>query len=559
MSGAFTYPGVYIQELPSPVHTIVGVPTAITAIIGVAPRGPVDDPTPVSSPAEYRRTFGGDGTSPLDIAVGLFFQNGGGEAIIIRASAGAGAVARASGTLPDGKQLLASSAGAWGDDLSVQVDKTNIPAADQATKYNLTISYAPKDPVSKAIDQSSAITERYVGISTDANSPRALSRVISGSRLVVVETAAQAAAAAAAAVAGGAAAPAGGAAASAGGAAAPAGGAAAPAGGAAAPPPPPPPIGFGGGGDGVPTDKDIIGSPDKPSGAFAVIKHNTFFNLMVLTPASNTPAGDTTQAFDPVALGTVAKFCLDHRAMLIVDPPPDWTDVASATKGRDEFFTHFTNAPANAAVYFPRITVPDPRGGTIENIGPSPAIAGLYAATDAIRGVWKAPAGFTVGVGGISNLAFRMSDFENGLLNPLGVNCLRVLPIAGNVVWGARTMDGADVTASQWKYVPIRRLALFIEESLFRGTQWVVFEPNDEPLWAQVRLNVGAFMHTLFRQGAFQGTTAKDAYFVKCDKDTNPQADIDRGILNVIVGFAPLKPAEFVVIKIQQITGQIEV
>jgi phage tail sheath protein FI len=132
------------------------------------------------------------------------------------------------------------------------------------------------------------------------------------------------------------------------------------------------------------------------------------------------------------------------------------------------------------------------------------------------------------------------------------------MPIIGNVIWGARTLDGADVLASQWKYVPIRRLALFIEETLFRGTQWVVFEPNDEPLWAQIRLNVGSFMNTLFRQGAFRGASPRDAYFVKCDKDTTTQADIDRGIVNILVGFAPLKPAEFVVIQLQQIAGTLE-
>ena len=132
------------------------------------------------------------------------------------------------------------------------------------------------------------------------------------------------------------------------------------------------------------------------------------------------------------------------------------------------------------------------------------------------------------------------------------------MPVIGPVVWGARTLDGRDVLASQWKYVPVRRLALYIEESLYRGTQWVVFEPNDEPLWAQIRLNVGAFMHGLFRQGAFQGTTPREAYFVKCDKETTTQDDINRGVVNILVGFAPLKPAEFVVIKIQQLAGQIQ-
>ena len=150
-----------------------------------------------------------------------------------------------------------------------------------------------------------------------------------------------------------------------------------------------------------------------------------------------------------------------------------------------------------------------------------------------------------------------MSDAENGQLNPHAVNCLRTLPVYGNVVWGARTLDGDNDRGSEWKYVPVRRMALFLEESLYRGTQWVVFEPNDEPLWAQIRLNIGAFMQGLFRQGAFQGTRRRQAYFVKCDSETTTQADINLGIVNIFVGFAPLKPAEFVVIKIQQIAGDI--
>jgi len=159
----------------------------------------------------------------------------------------------------------------------------------------------------------------------------------------------------------------------------------------------------------------------------------------------------------------------------------------------------------------------------------------------------------------VPELSVGLTDPENGELNPLGINCLRTFPAAGRVVWGARTRQGDDRLTSEWKYIPVRRLALFIEESLFRGTQWVVFEPNDEPLWAQIRLNVGAFMHNLFRQGAFQGRTPREAYFVKCDSETTTQDDRNRGVVNIQVGFAPLKPAEFVVIQIQQMAGQIEV
>ncbi len=159
---------------------------------------------------------------------------------------------------------------------------------------------------------------------------------------------------------------------------------------------------------------------------------------------------------------------------------------------------------------------------------------------------------------GVQQFTYTLTDGENGQLNPLGLNCLRSFPVAGNLVWGARTLVGADLLASEWKYLPVRRTALFLEESLYRGTQWVVFEPNDEPLWAQIRLNIGAFMQNLFRQGAFQGRSPREAYIVKCDRETTTQNDINLGIVNILVGFAPLKPAEFVVIRIQQMAGQVE-
>jgi phage tail sheath protein FI len=212
----------------------------------------------------------------------------------------------------------------------------------------------------------------------------------------------------------------------------------------------------------------------------------------------------------------------------------------------------------NAAIYFPRIKQSDPQlGGLVDVFVPCGIIAGVMARTDTQRGVWKAPAGLDAALAGVVGLQVALTDAENGLLNPLGINCLRTFPVHGRVVWGARTMRGADAAADEYKYVPVRRLALFLEESLYRGTQWVVFEPNDEPLWAQIRLNVGAFLNNLFRQGAFQGTTPRDAYFVKCDKETTTQSDINLGIVNIVVGFAPLKPAEFVIIKIQQIAGQL--
>ena len=275
------------------------------------------------------------------------------------------------------------------------------------------------------------------------------------------------------------------------------------------------------------------------------------FNLLCLPPYLT--SGD----IDKSLIAKATSYCEKRRAMLLVDPHSSWTDKDKAKEGIN---SGVGSVSKNAALYFPRLRQPNPlRENRIEESVPCGAVAGIMARTDTQRGVWKAPAGIEATLRGVPELSVRLTDPENGELNPLGVNCLRSFPIIGRIVWGSRTLRGADILADEYKYVPVRRLALFIEESLFRGTQWVVFEPNDEPLWAQIRLNVGAFMNTLFRQGAFQGTTPREAYFVKCDKETTTQNDIDRGIVNIVVGFAPLKPAEFVIIKLQQIAGDIQV
>ena len=271
------------------------------------------------------------------------------------------------------------------------------------------------------------------------------------------------------------------------------------------------------------------------------------FNILCLPPFS--AASATTP---PSLVAAAATYCEKRRAMYLVDPPHDWVDAGDA---RDHIGSVGTRS-ANAAIYFPRLLAPNPlRGGQPETFVPCGAVAGIYARTDTRHGVWKAPAGLDATLAGAPQLSVSVTDAEHGQLNPLGINCLRTLVPAGPVVWGARTLQGDDRLASEWKYVPVRRLALFIEESLYRGTQWVVFERNDEALWAQLRSSAGAFLHTLFRQGAFQGSRPQDAYLVKSGSETTTQDDIDRGIVNLIVGFAPLKPAEFVLLRIQQRTA----
>lgn len=291
---------------------------------------------------------------------------------------------------------------------------------------------------------------------------------------------------------------------------------------------------------------ELVGSPLAKTGMQALLDTD-LFNLLVIPETF-----DMTDAQAAAVIASAADLCENRRAFYILDAPSGKTlaNIAAWANG--------VTQTRNAAVYFPPVRIVDPLDGLRPRaMPPSGTLAGVYARTDATRGVWKAPAGTDATLNGVIDLGLPVSDLENGNLNPHGINVLRSFPAYGRVVWGARTTRGADAQADEYKYVPIRRLALFLEESLYRGTQWVVFEPNDEPLWAQIRLNLGVFMNGLFRQGAFQGSTPQEAYFVKCDKETTTQADRNLGIVNIEVGFAPLKPAEFVVITIQQVIGDL--
>jgi len=294
--------------------------------------------------------------------------------------------------------------------------------------------------------------------------------------------------------------------------------------------------------------EQIIGDAAAQTGMHALERIADIFNILCIPAAANLDH----QSFAAV-ISAAEKYCRAKRAFLIVDPPPtiktkdemvDWLQTNDGLRDR------------NAAIYFPRLEIPDPlKGNQPRSVGVSGTIAGVYARTDQTRGVWRAAAGAEAHLRG-ANISVQLTNPENGELNRLGINALRSFPQIGNVSWGARTLAGSNQEGSEWKYVPVRRLALYIKESLYRGSQWANFEPNDDLLWAQIRLSFGAFMTKLFRQGAVQGTKPGDAFFIKCDATTTTQDDIDRGIVNIIVGFAPLRPAEFVLIRIQQLAGQ---
>jgi hypothetical protein len=297
---------------------------------------------------------------------------------------------------------------------------------------------------------------------------------------------------------------------------------------------------------------EYVGNPLAQTG-FHALDSVDLFNLMVI-PGDEEVIEDTYTSL----LGAASNYCKQHRAFLLVDAPASWTKNSRPEVVNNTTLVNILRSllvQDHAAIFYPRLKYN--ANGLVKTIGPGGAIAGLMARIDATRGVWKAPAGIEASISGIVGLEVNLTDPENGVLNKLGVNCLRSFP-NGFVNWGARTSTGFDDNAiADWKYIPIRRLALFLEESLYRGTKWVVFEPNDEPLWAKIRLNLNAFMMGLFRQGAFQGSTPDKAFFVKCDGETTTQNDRNLGIVNIVVGFAPLKPAEFVIIKIQQIAGDL--
>ena len=509
-----TYPGVYIEEIPSGVRTIVGVATSITAFIGTASKGRVNYPVRIQSFGEFERQFGGLWIkSALGYAVQQYFLNGGTDALIIRIASSNATPATVS---VGGLSLTATSPGSWiNEKYKAKVTYPKFGAGAQDNKiFNLEITQ-------ETSSGETVVVESFRNLSTDKDSPRYVKKALEeDSTLVDVTgtvpenrpTEAEAA--------------------------------------------------FTAGSDGTtdPSYVDFKGSRGDKTGLYALEKAD-LFNLLSIPPNTREPGNNVADTGDGQALLSEAlKYCKERRAILIIDPPTNWdsaTKVFEDLTGNNSIINNLYR-DENAVTYFPRVKAPDLlRENRLEEFVPSGVAAGIMARTDAARGVWKAPAGIDATLSGVRQLSYQLTDGENGKLNPLGVNCLRSFPVYGNVVWGARTLEGADQLASEWKYLPVRRLTLFLQESLYRGTQWVVFEPNDEPLWSQIRLNVGAFMNNLFRQGAFQGKTPREAYFVNCDSETNTQNDINICIVNILVWFAPLKPAEFVIIKFQQIAGQI--
>jgi phage tail sheath protein FI len=605
-------PGVYVQEVPSGVRTITGVSTALTVFFGRARRGPVDQPVRISSHQEFEEIFGGLMVgAPMTYSVQDFFLNGGTQAVIVRlfeppASAASAAPptgdthstpheegtnpeqheedssaappfgsrreaqpapstppaqnakgkaspyssntafyaipAPTSPTPPSGTpaggtasapvsastkapagpagasagqnyRLVASSPGRWGARLSFVADTRNITktvqqryateAWDATDLFNLSVTYVRPDntwdtETFSLVSLKPEAGARFLGVILEQTSSYVRLAATSDDPAYAQDPAAH--------------------------------------------------------------QKTLADSG--PLGEETYLKalddldRLDVYNILCLPSDSFDGAGD----IKPNVYAAAAAKCRDMKATLLLDPPFAWTHPTNIDP--EHFSSAFGFAPAAdvaafSALYYPRVVSGDPLRGDAEMTRPACGIlAGIMARTDFQRGVWKAPAGYETGLTGILRLAYNLTDDENGVLNSQGVNCLRSFTSVGPVVWGARTLAGADVLASDFKYLPVRRLTDYIEQTLLRQTRWAVFEPNDEPLWSQLRLAVGNFMNDLFRQGAFQGSSRAEAFFVKCDSSTTTQDDINRGIVNIEVGFAPLKPAEFIVIYIEQSAGK---
>ncbi len=651
-----TYPGVYVEEIPSGVHTITGVATSIGAFIDFFREGPVDRAVRIQSMADFNRIYGGmDKRSEASYAISQFFLNGGSQAYVVRTARKDGSPQLVAATVSAEKgateivKFSAISEGIWGNNLRVDINHNT----DEPTKkFNLTVTrYASsdktalpvkseqylnltmdKDDTRYAVDvineESKLITTERKSLVTSNDVPAAtgltsseitnfdqaalnslagkkikISIGASGDKTVTLrawaagtvtsmsqlrkelqtairtaDTSAAFAEATVELV-----------------ATAPTKSTIRIISGRKAPSYDPVEFvtvknfsagdvtantlklsatesavknvqeyqlghtadvemlkaGVKGADGELPEANDIIGQrAAEPYTGMYALEHADIFNIMCIPRAAELSSNSNIQAVYDKALA----YCAERRSFLIIDIPGKVNEVEEMETWLDDFAGLRSK---NSAVYFPRLKMPDPLNEyRLKSVAASGTMAGLYSRTDSTRGVWKAAAGTAAVLRGVSALDTELTDAQNGTLNPLAANCFRNFPIYGNVSWGARTLDGSDQAGSEWKYISVRRLSLFLEESLFRGTKWVVFESNDEPLWAKVRMNLGSFMMSLFRRGAFQGTKPDEAFYVKCDSETTTQDDRNKGIINIEIGFAPLKPAEFVVLKFQQIAGK---
>ncbi len=529
-----SYPGLYIEELPSSTHSITPAPTAITVFVGYvhplqgdcAAKGLWKQAIRIFNVTDFETIFGGLynnavlGKSDVGYAVTQFFMNGGSDAYVVGLQPHyhntdptvtpaptpeeiTGAVSPAlSGLVFTGKQLT-------DEDSPITVTIRRPLAAPDTT--DLLVTYGSQVETYRAIK---------VGATAAAAAHKDfVATRLASSRLVSV----------------------------------------APSGPA---------------GTAYPATFTITGaqqSVDVVAMTAPFADPTTFHAADFLEMFAPEGSLDKVDIFNLLVIPGVADsaiwsaglhFAADKRAFFIMDPPEDASADGMGTAGlpliEELVASDVVPKGPNGALYFPYLKSLDPVTGHTIHLPPSGFVAGIYARTDTNRGVWKAPAGLETTILNTTGVVDegRMVDMRQGTLNQAGINVVRSFPNIGPVVWGARTIVAKNPAFEQWRYVPVRRTALFIEQSLVRNLTWVVFEPNDVPLWTAIRITIESFMLSLFRQSAFAGSTPSEAFQVKCDRTTTTEDDVARGIVNIVVGFRPLKPAEFVIIKIAQLAGQ---
>ena len=495
---SYLHPGVYIEEISSGSRPIEGVATSVTAFVGVTQRNSLNQNKPVliGSMDDYLTRFGPvlSLTDNMGLAVQAFYLNGGSTAYICPLSTASVISTETFG----GFDVNAKGDGPWGNFLYIRI--SNVDVTEEV--FDLEVGTRNSTGTFYMI-------EKYEAVSLDNTDPLYIVDIVEANSSLIE-------------------------------------------------------ISFTN--TDLPSTTSSAGTPllTGEQSAPTATDFTSFYNTtlrkirdvsIIVLPGQDWAADGTGNDIISATRSHCEKM---KNRMLILDPP-------EATELTDASTVATMSLPTSTytVLYYPWVGMSnplfhpdkDPSVSKTVYVAPSAIAAGMWSKIDAKRGIWKAPAGVESQLTGAASLKYQVDNLEQDQLNPLGVNCIRKLANYGSVFWGSRSL--ATKAEPEWRYVPVRRTAIYIEESIYNGIQWAVFEPNDHPLWSSLRANIGAFMNGLFRAGAFQGQTTRDAYFVRCGLgDTMTQADIDRGQVIVTIGFAPLKPAEFVIVRIQQKVGE---
>lgn len=504
-------PGVYVEEVPAGSRPIEGVGTAVAAFIGFAEQGPFNEPRLVTNWSQFTQLFGGfmEG-GYLAPAVYGYFANGGGSAYVVRVGqdgANNGTVKSREAAAGERQAILGgyrvveiSGSGGRGD-LVVEVG----PAVGQGD------APPPEDAFTLVVKRGSKVEETFENVTTRAGKDNVVTRVQPSKVISIEELNAT-------------------------------GVVSVPEQGSVTLGPPP----------AAPTaparisTDDYVGNVADRTGfsGLEAVDEITMIAVPDLMSAYQRGAIDL-DAVQAVQVAMITHCELMGDRMAILDPPPGLgpQQVKEWRMDKAGYDSKY------AALYYPWFTVLDPLTGGNSAVPPSGHMAGVWARNDDSRGVHKAPANEVVR--GALGLATQLTKNEHDLLNPVGINCIRAFPGRGIRVWGARTLS----SEAEWRYLNVRRLFNYLEESILNGTQWVVFEPNDDALWARIRRTISAFLVNEWRKGALFGLTPDEAFYVKCDRETNPAEGIDAGQVVCEVGVAPVKPAEFVIFRLAQFSG----